>query len=138
MSGVNKCTFLGNVGKADVREDKNGGSVLSFSLAVNEVWFDSNTKEKRERVEWIPCTMFGKRAQSVGQYVTKGKQVYVEGRWQTRKWQDKEGRDRYSTECIVNDLQLLGGGNGKGRRDSDAGSDFESGSSNSDFGDIPF
>jgi single-strand DNA-binding protein len=145
MSGVNKQIVVGNVGKSETKTTQAGETILSFSVAANEVWYDSNTKEKRERVEWINCVMFGKRAASVAQYVTKGKQVYVEGRQQTRKW-EKDGNTHYRTECIVNDLQLLGGGNGKGRHEADAsqgsdntGTDF--GGDSNEYGDdssIPF
>lgn len=135
MSGVNKQIVVGHVGKSETKNTQSGETILSFSVAANEVWYDSNTKEKRERVEWINCVMFGKRAASVAQYVTKGKQVYVEGRQQTRKW-EKDGATHYRTECIVNDLQLLGGGNGKGRQE-DAGSD-DVGTQEYDDNSIPF
>ena len=127
MSGLNVCMFLGNVGKAESRTANNGNTILNFSLAVNEKWKDQNSGELKERTEWIQCSMFGKRAAALGQYVTKGTQVHVTGKWQTRKWQDKEtGKDRYSTECIVQDIQLLGGGKnrqeaGRGRQDDDHG-----------------
>jgi len=143
MGGVNKQIVVGHVGQSDFKVTDNGTKRLAFSVAVNEVWFDSNTKEKRERVEWVNCVMFGPRAESVSQYVTKGKQVYVGGRQQTRKW-EKDGNTHYRTECIVNELQLLGGGNGKGRQDGDSesggGGEYSGGNDNyvPTDDDIPF
>lgn len=139
MSGVNKQIAVGHVGNSEFKVSDNGTKRLAFSIAVNEVWYDSNTKEKRERVEWINCVMFGPRAESVSQYVTKGKQVYVEGRQQTRKW-EKDGATHYRTECIVNDLQLLGSGGGKSKdaqSQGGGGGDEYSGGAPSDD-EIPF
>jgi single-strand DNA-binding protein len=142
MSGINKCIFVGHVGKAEERATTSGEAIVNFSIAVNESWTDKNSGEKKERVEWIPCSMFGKRAKALGQYITKGKQLYVEGKWQTRTW-EKDGVKRYSTECIVQEIQLLGGGGKSGersRQDDDGGSHggggYEAGPGASD--DIPF
>jgi single-strand DNA-binding protein len=120
MSGVNKVVIVGFVGK-DCRESrtKSDQAVVNFSVAVTEKWFDANSKEQKERTEWFNCSMFGKRAEAVAKYITKGKQVYVEGRLQTRKYDDKEGVSRTTTEVIVQDLQLLGSGNGKRDRQAD-------------------
>lgn len=143
MAGLNKVTLIGFCGKdAKVARTKSDQAVMNVSLAVTEKWVDAN-KERKERTEWFQLCMFGKRAEAVAEYVTKGKQLYVEGRLQTRKYDDKDGVTRYSTEVIVTDLQLLGGGgekSGGGRQDEDHGS--SGGYDNSDPGpssdDIPF
>ena len=103
MSDLNQCQFIGRLGKdPETRYLANGDAVTNFSLAVG--W---KTKEK-EGVEWVRCTAFGKLADIAGQYLVKGKQCYVSGRMTTRKWQDKDGQDRYTTEIMVDRLQLLG------------------------------
>lgn len=108
MSGVNRCTFIGNLGAdAELRYTTNGGGVANFRLAVNESWKDANG-EKQERTEWVSCVLFGKRAEAIAKYLLKGKQLYVEGRLQTRSWEDKEGNKRYTTEVVCNDVQFLG------------------------------
>lgn len=104
MSDLNLCQFIGRAGKdPEIRYLTNGDAVANFSLAVG--W---KTKDK-EGVEWVRCNAFGKLAEIVGEYVEKGKQVYVSGRMATRKWQDRDGNDRYTTEINVDRLQLLGG-----------------------------
>lgn len=109
--GVNKCILLGRVGKdPDVRTTRNGSAVAGFSLATSESWKDKNTGEKNEKTEWHNITVFGKLAEIVSQYVTKGMELYVEGKIQTEKWTDREGNDRYTTKIIANDIQMLGGG----------------------------
>ncbi len=102
---LNFCSFIGRAGKEpELRYSPNGDAVANFSIACG--W---KGKEK-EGVEWVRCTAFGKLAEIIGKYVTKGKQVYVSGRMQTRKWQSKEGPDMYTTEIVVERMQLLGGG----------------------------
>jgi len=109
---LNQCQFIGRLGKdPETRYLANGDAVTNFSLAVG--W---KTKEK-EGVEWVRCTAFGKLADIAGQYLVKGKQCYVSGRMTTRKWQDKDGQDRYTTEITVDRLQLLGGGDRGGDRE---------------------
>lgn len=102
---LNLCQFIGRAGRdAEVRYTAGGEAIANFSIAVG--W---KGKDK-EGTEWVRCSAFGKLAEIVGEYVKKGKQVYVAGRMNTRKWQDKEGADRYSTEINVDRMQLLGGG----------------------------
>ncbi len=106
MRGVNKVILVGHLGQdPDVRAMPSGSSVANLSLATNEQWRDKNTGEQQERTEWHRLALFGKLAEIAGQYLRKGAQVYVEGRLRTRKWQDRDGHDRYSTEIVVNELQ---------------------------------
>ncbi len=110
MRGVNKVILVGHLGQdPDVRAMPSGSSVANLSLATNEQWRDKNTGEPQERTEWHRLALFGRLAEIAGQYLRKGAQVYVEGRLRTRKWQDRDGHDRYSTEIVVNELQMLGG-----------------------------
>jgi single-strand DNA-binding protein len=94
--------------------------VANVSIATTESWKDRQTGEQQERTEWHRVVFFGRLAEIVGEYLKKGSQVYVEGRIQTRKWQDKEGNDRYSTEVVANDMQMLGG-RGGGASESSGG-----------------
>jgi single-strand DNA-binding protein len=87
----------------------NGNAVCNISVATSEQWKDKQTGEKQERTEWHRVSMFGKLAEIAGEYLRKGSQVYLEGKIQTRKWQDKEGKDRYSTEIVADQMQMLGG-----------------------------
>ncbi|MHB1869603.1 MAG: single-stranded DNA-binding protein [Steroidobacteraceae bacterium] len=109
MRGVNKVILVGHLGQdPEVRAMPSGSSVANLSLATNEQWRDKNTGEQQERTEWHRLALFGRLAEIAGQYLHKGAQVYVEGRLRTRKWQDRDGHDRYSTEIVVNDMQMLG------------------------------
>lgn len=109
MSSVNKAIILGRLGKdPETRYMADGKAVTNFTLATSETWKDKSG-EKQEKTEWHNCTVYGKLAEVVGEYLRKGSQAYVEGKIQTRKWQDKEGKDRYATEIIVNELTMLGG-----------------------------
>ena len=113
MRGVNKVILVGHLGQdPDVRAMPSGSSVANLSLATNEQWRDKNTGEQQERTEWHRLALFGRLAEIAGQYLRKGAPVYVEGRLRTRKWQDRDGHDRYSTEIVVNELQMLGGRGG--------------------------
>ena len=113
MRGVNKVILVGHLGQdPEVRAMPSGSSVANLSLATNEQWRDKNTGEQQERTEWHRLALFGRLAEIAGQYLRKGAQVYVEGRLRTRKWQDRDGHDRYSTEIVVNELQMLGGRGG--------------------------
>lgn len=107
--GVNKVILLGNLGNdPDIRSILGGtDQVATFSIATSETWKDKNTGENREKTEWHNLVAYGKTAEIVKRYCKKGSKIYVEGRLQTSKWQDKEGNDRYKTEVIVNDLRLL-------------------------------
>lgn len=107
--GINKVILVGNLGKdPEVRYVPNGAAIANITLATSESWKDKVSGEKQERTEWHRVVFFGKLAEIAGEYLKKGAQVYVEGRLQTRKWQDKEGKDRYTTEIVANDLQMLG------------------------------
>lgn len=111
--GVNKCIFIGNLGAdPEVRYTANGSAVANIRIAVSESWKDRQTGEQQERTEWVRAVGFNRLGEVMGEYLAKGSQVYIEGRMQTRKWQDQQGNDRYSTEIVVGDLQMLGGRGG--------------------------
>ena len=118
--GVNKAILVGNLGNdPDMRYTAGGAAVANISVATAESWRDKETGEQQERTEWHRVVFFGRLAEIVGEYLRKGSQVYVEGRIQTRKWQDKDGQDRWSTEIVANELQMLGGkGGGSANYDS--------------------
>ncbi|MHB1513073.1 MAG: single-stranded DNA-binding protein [Acidiferrobacter sp.] len=116
--GINKVILVGNLGRdPEIRYVPNGGAVANLNIATSESWRDKGTGEKQERTEWHRVVFFGKLAEVAGEYLKKGAQIYVEGRLQTRKWQDKSGQDRYTTEIVGNDLQMLGGRGGAGAGD---------------------
>lgn len=113
--GVNKVILIGNLGnEPEIRYTAGGAAVANISLATAESWKDKESGEQQERTEWHRIVFFGRLAEIVGEYLHKGSQVYVEGRLQTRKWQDKEGHDRYTTEIVANEMQMLGGRSGGG------------------------
>jgi single-strand DNA-binding protein len=117
--GVNKAIIVGTLGQdPEIRYTANGGAVANISVATNESWRDKATGEAQERTEWHRIVMFGKLAEIAQQYLKKGSQAYFEGRIQTRKWQDNEGKDRYSTEIVANEMQMLGGRAGGAPMDS--------------------
>ena len=117
--GVNKVILIGNVGKdPDVRYMPNGNAVANVTLATSESWKDKNSGEKQERTEWHRVTFFRRLGEIVGEYVKKGSKIYVEGRLQTRKWQDKDGNDRYTTEIIADEMQMLDSRGGSAAFDS--------------------
>lgn len=120
--GVNKVILIGNVGKdPDVRYMPNGNAVANVTLATSESWKDKNSGETQERTEWHRVVFFRRLAEIVGEYVKKGSKVYVEGRLQTRKWQDQSGQDRYTTEIVADQMQMLdsrGGGGSSASFDS--------------------
>lgn len=119
--GINKVILIGNLGNdPEVKYTASGSAVANVSIATSENWKDKATGENQERTEWHRIVFFGKLAEIVGEYLKKGSQVYVEGRLQTRKWQDKEGQDRYTTEIVANEMQMLGGRGGGGSPDSRA------------------
>lgn len=113
VRGVNKVILVGYVGQEpEIRYMPNGGAVANFSLATSESWHDKLTGEARENTEWHRVVLFGKLAEVAGEYLRKGSQVYIEGQLRTRKWQDQNGQDRYTTEVLVNaggTMQMLGG-----------------------------
>lgn len=109
-SGVNKVMLIGRLGSdPEVRYTTSGGAVANFSVATNESWNDK-AGQKQERTEWHKVVVWGKLAEICGQYLTKGRQAFVEGRLQTREWTDKEGGKRYTTEIVAQNVQFLGGG----------------------------
>ena len=108
--GVNKVILVGNLGQdPEVKYMPSGQAVCNISIATTDSWNDKSTGEKQERTEWHRVVFFRKLAEIVGEYLRKGSQVYVEGRLQTRKWQDQSGADRYTTEIVANEMQMLGG-----------------------------
>lgn len=116
MKGINKAVILGRVGKdPEIRYAGNGNAIANFSVATSESWKDKQTGQKQEKTEWHRVSSFGKLAEIIGQYVKKGDAIYIEGKIQTRKWQDNNGQDRYTTEIVANEMQMLGSGNGGGQ-----------------------
>ena len=110
MASVNKVILLGNMGAdPEIRYMPSGEAVANIRLATTESWKDKASGEKKEITEWHRVVFYRKLAEIVGQYLKKGSSVYVEGRIRTRKWQDKEGQDRYSTEIEASEMQMLGG-----------------------------
>ena len=110
MKGVNRAIILGTLGQdPDVKYLASGDPVCNISVATNESWTDKNTQQKVEKTEWHRIVVFGKLAQICADYLKKGSQVYFEGKLQTRKWQDSNGNDRYSTEINASEMQMLGG-----------------------------
>jgi len=114
--GVNKVILIGHLGRdPELRYMPNGKAVANVSIATSESWKDRQTGERQERTEWHNVVFFSPLAEIVGQYLRKGSQVFVEGRLQTRKWQDKNtGQDRYATDIVANNMQMLGGRGGGG------------------------
>ena len=132
MRGINKVIIVGHLGQdPEVRYMPNGNAVANMTVATSESWKDQQGQQQ-ERTEWHRVTMYRKLAEIAGEYLRKGSQVYVEGSLRTRKWQDKTGNDRYTTEIIANEMQMLGGRGGSGGGDySSSSSDSSSSSSSS-------
>jgi len=115
MRSINKATLIGNLGtEPEMRHTTSGQAVCSFSLATNESWGGKDGSERQERTEWHKIVAWGRLAEICGEYLKKGRQVYIEGRIQTRSWQDKEGTKRYTTEIVAQDMMMLGGRDGGG------------------------
>jgi len=113
--GINKVILIGNLGAdPETRAMPSGTTVANLRVATSESWRDKQTGEQQERTEWHRVALFGRLAEIAGEYLRKGSQVYIEGSLRTRKWQDKQGNERYSTEIVGNDLQMLGGRGGAG------------------------
>ncbi len=113
--GINKVILIGNLGDdPETRYTPAGLAITNIRLATSDSWKDKQTGERQERTEWHRVAMFGRLAEIAAEYLRKGSQVYIEGRIQTRKWQDQSGQDRYSTEVVANDMQMLGGRQGAG------------------------
>ncbi|MFC1589106.1 single-stranded DNA-binding protein [Pseudomonadota bacterium] len=108
--GVNKVILVGNCGKdPETRYMPSGGAVTNISIATSESWKDKQSGETKERTEWHNIVFFNRLGEIAGEYLKKGSQIYVEGSLRTRKWQDKNGQDRYTTEIVANEMQMLGG-----------------------------
>jgi single-strand DNA-binding protein len=118
--GVNKVILVGNLGAdPETRSLPSGMTVANIRIATSESWKDKQSGEMKEQTEWHSVALFGRLGEIAGEYLRKGSQVYIEGRLRTRKWQDKQGNDRYTTEIIANDMQMIGsrGGAGGGMRE---------------------
>jgi len=134
MASINKVILVGNLGRdPETRYMPDGGAVTNVSIATTDTWKDKTSGEKKEATDWHRVVFFNRLAEIAGEYLKKGSQVYVEGRLRTRKWQDKEGQDKYTTEIVCDTMQMLGGrqgmGEGGGRgaeRGSDRGESAES------------
>ncbi len=121
--GINRVTLIGNLGQdPNVKYTPGGDAITNISIATSESWKDKNSGETKEKTEWHRVVFFGKLAEIAGQYLKKGSQVYVEGKLQTRKWQDKSGQDRYTTEVVVDSfngvMQMLGSQNDTPQNDT--------------------
>lgn len=115
MASVNKVILIGNLGRdPETRYMPNGEAVTNINVATSETWKDKASGEKQEKTEWHRVTFYRRLAEIAGEYLKKGSQVYIEGRLETRKWQDKEGKDRYTTEIIANEMKMLGSRSGQG------------------------
>ncbi|XQU08828.1 single-stranded DNA-binding protein [Halomonas sp. LY9] len=111
--GINKVILIGNLGQdPEVRFTPSGTAVANLNLATSDTWMDRQSGQRQERTEWHRVVLFNKTAEIAQQYLKKGSKVYIEGRLQTRKWQDQNGQDRYSTEIVANDMQMLDGRTG--------------------------
>ena len=146
--GINKAIIVGNCGRdPEIRHTAGGTAVVNLTVATSEQWRDKQTGEKKENTEWHSVVLFGKLGEIAGEYLKKGRTVYIEGRLQTRKWQDKDGNDRYTTEIVASDMQMLGGGEGRrgpsgdaaAYREASGGATWGAGKPAGDFDDdIPF
>lgn len=129
MASVNKVILIGNLGRdPETRYMSNGEAVTNITVATTDIWKDRNG-EKQEKTEWHRVTFYRKLAEIAGEYLKKGRQVYVEGRLETRKWTDKTGNDRYTTEIIATDMKMLGSRSGSGsfeNNDTETGDSFSS------------
>ena len=118
MASVNRVTLIGNLGRdPEVRYTPNGAAVANVSIATTRQWKDKNSGDRVEETEWHRVVFYDRLAEIAGEYLKKGRPVYIEGRLKTRKWQDKDGRDNYTTEIVAESLQLLGDRQGGGQQD---------------------
>ena len=136
---LNRCEFIGRLGKdIELRYAPSGDAIANFSIAVGEKWKDKDG-EQHERATWVPIVAFGKLADIMDKYLRKGSRVYVAGKLRVRKWQDKEGNDRYSTEIVASELQMLDSKPVEGNGKESASVDDDSNIVSPDFDDdIPF
>jgi len=118
--GVNKAIIVGNLGRdPEVRYSANGNAIANVTIATTESWKDRQSGERQEKTEWHRVVFFSRLAEIAGEYLKKGSKVYIEGRLQTRKWEDRDGNERYTTEIVANEMQMLGGrGGGDSQGDS--------------------
>lgn len=124
--GVNKVILIGHVGQdPEVKHTASGSAIANISLATSESWKNKTTGAKEEKTEWHKVAFFGKLAEIVGQHVKKGQQIYIEGRLQTRKWQDQNGQDRYTTEIVANEMQMTRGSQDNTQQKSNAPESFD-------------
>jgi len=125
--GINKVILIGNLGAdPETRAMPSGTTVANMRIATSESWKDKQTGDMKEQTEWHSVAMFGRLAEIAGEYLRKGSQVYIEGRLRTRKWQDKQGNDRYTTEIVANEMQMLGGRGGGAAAGGGGGDNRES------------
>lgn len=130
--GINKVILVGNLGQdPEVKYMPNGNAVCNITVATSESWKDKNSGEMQERTEWHRVVFFRRLAEIAGEYLKKGSQVYLEGRLQTRKWQDQQGQDRYTTEIVADNMQMLGGGGRSGGGSAEFGGGQSKGGSQS-------
>jgi len=128
MAGINKVILVGNLGgDPEVKYLPSGGAVTNITIATSETWKDKNTGEKQERTEWHRVVFFNKLAEIAGEYLKKGSKVYVEGALRTRKWQDQSGQDRYTTEIVGDEMQMLDSRSSSGDRAQQQAGAYQSG-----------
>lgn len=128
MASLNKVILIGNLGAdPETRYSPSGDAICNIRLATTESWKDKNSGEKKEQTEWHRVVLYRKLAEIAGQYLKKGSQVYIEGKIKTRKWQDKDGQDRYTTEIQCDELKMLGGRQEGGNRSGGGGGNYDSG-----------
>ena len=136
--GVNKVIIVGNLGgDPETRYMPSGAAVTNMTVATNESWKDKQTGEQKERTEWHKVAMFNRLAEIAAEYLRKGSQVYIEGKLRTRKWQDQSGQDRWTTEIIADEMQMLGGRGGAGGGDFGGGGGAPSGGGQQGGGNAP-
>jgi single-strand DNA-binding protein len=137
--GINKVILVGNLGAdPESRAMPSGSAVTNIRVATSESWKDKNTGDQQERTEWHNVAFFGRLAEVSAEYLRKGSQVYIEGKLRTRKWQDRDGKDRWTTEVIANEMQMLGGRPGSGAP-AQAAAVADASPANTEFDDdIPF
>jgi single-strand DNA-binding protein len=135
--GINKVILVGNLGQdPDTKAMPSGMTVCNIRIATSDSWKDKTSGEMKEQTEWHSVAMFGRLAEIAGEYLKKGSQVYIEGRLRTRKWQDKSGNDRYTTEIVANEMQMLGGRGGGmgGQSGGSSGGQYGGGQGGEEYG----
>src|SRR5690606_33753557 len=136
--GINKVILIGNVGQdPEVKYMPSGGAVTNISLATSETWKDKNTGQPQERTEWHRVVFFNRLGEIAGEYLRKGSKVYVEGSLRTRKWQAQDGTDRYTTEIVASEMQMLDGRGGESAPMNDGGYNQRPAQSNPGYGAAP-